>query len=71
MAVLLFPKWAYYLNLLLLQFLFVRLTMHSQNQITVGWSLQGFIIPLTGWNTRFIYISKKPVFIYFWKNFDV
>lgn len=59
-----------FLNVFILQWLFVRLTKHlkkdEQGNYTIieRWSLQYWVIPLTGWSTNFKYLNKKPKFLY-------
>jgi hypothetical protein len=34
------------------------------------WSIQYFILPLTGWFSRFLYLNKKPRFLYLRKQIN-
>ena len=83
-------KWLKFINVVFLQWFFVRLTKNSEKVITeykihsldmmadgqigsrgVGktenrywYSIQGFIVPCTGWWIDFKFVSKEPMF---WK----
>ena len=63
-----------FMNVFILQWFFVRLTKHYKKDengdytLLSAWSLQYFIIPLTGWWSNFKYLSKKPRFFYLLKN---
>jgi len=50
-----FRSWLGRLNFLLLQFLFMRLEQHldDETEKTVGWAILFPIIPLTGWWNRY------------------
>lgn len=64
-------KWLKLLNVIILQWFFVRLTLCRENVIisthvrrSYKWyALQGFICPLTGWISDFIYVSKEKYFL--------
>lgn len=52
-----------FINMFLLQWFFVRLTKHyDSKRVLTYFSIQGFIMPTTGWNSEFKYISKGPKF---------
>jgi len=59
-----------FVNVFVLQWLFIRLTKQmgkdKQGNYTVieRWSLQYWIMPLTGWWGDFKYLNKKPKFWY-------
>ncbi len=81
------------LNLILLQWFFVRLARCTERKIVEfklrevsimfdgsispggnckveiweWYSLQGWIVPLTGWRNKFVYLNKTPFFIKFTK----
>jgi hypothetical protein len=50
--------WLFYLNYYLLQFFFVRLTLHTAFDLR-WWSIQYWIKPLTGWKDDFKYVGKS------------
>ncbi len=57
-----------FVNVFILQWFFIRLTKHmkkdEQGYYTIigRWSLQYWIIPLTGWWNHFKYLNKNPNF---------
>ncbi len=81
-------SWIKILNMLILQWFFVRLTICKEikienykllsfdlmldgnmasrgtgTKVEYSWySIQGFVLPLSGWRSDFIYLNKKPFF---------
>lgn len=59
-----------FVNVFILQWFFIRLTKHMKKDdkgnytIIEKWSFQYWIVPLTGWWSNLIYLSKKPKFLY-------
>lgn len=67
--------WLKAINVFILQWFFIRLTRHTQNVTRIAtsdfsitrsyqwYSIQYWILPVTGWGNEFIYLNKKPKFI--------
>ena len=49
--------WVGWLNIILLQWFFIRLAYGSK------WKIIGPIVPMTGWKNNFIYIYKSNIVI--------
>ncbi len=58
--------WLYLVNVIIFQWFFVRLTkmVDKDTKKVLAWGFQGFVVPLTGWSTKFIYISKWFIWFY-------
>jgi hypothetical protein len=51
--------WVSFVNYYILQWLFIRLTRQVDTTgKTVKWGLQGWVVPLTGWGSPFVYKRK-------------
>lgn len=48
------------LNVLILQWFCIRLTRCTDTK-TEWYTIQGFILPWTGWSDEFIFLSKGPI----------
>ena len=57
-------------NRILLQWFFIRLTKHIVDK-KYWYSIQYWIVPISGWNTDFIYLNKKPKFLQITKKKDI
>ena len=59
-------SWLEVVNRVFLQWLFIRLTKfvdineQTGEQTITGWSIQGWILPTTGWRNNIVYLSKGP-----------
>jgi len=54
-------SWIGWLNLLILQWMFVRLeaTIDTDSREIIHYHLIGFILPATGWMSDYIWLFKK------------
>jgi hypothetical protein len=54
-------SWLGILNMLVIQWFFIRLQLTCDGGVIVGWKLIGFIVPLTGWWSPYIWLKKLNV----------
>jgi hypothetical protein len=63
-----------FINVFFLQWFFIRLTRHvvpdnkGNYSIVVAWSIQYWIIPITGWWSRYVILNNKPSFFYIYRK---
>ncbi len=51
--------WLYFVNFFFLQWFFIRLTKEIDDKgVILRWGIHGFIVPLSGWRSNFIYWGK-------------
>jgi len=62
------------INIVLLQWFFVRLTKHFKKNHDGKYtkfdsiSLQYWVVPMSGWTNKFKYLNKNPRFFYLWRQ---
>lgn len=56
-------SWVGLLNIFIIQWLFIRIQISVKSKTDrtiVDWNIIGFILPLTGWFSKYIYVYKIP-----------
>lgn len=52
-------SWLGILNMLLLQWFFIRLQLTCDKGEIVSWKIIGPVVPLTGWWSKYIFLGKN------------